>query len=644
MKTILKISGYLPMLIGLIFMFTDVLNGQTYDVLMESNQSGAHLGRTVANAGDVNGDGYDDIIAAAIYFDNPESDEGAVFIYHGSVDGIVITPATTIESNVIGAHFGTMVACAGDINGDGYDDVIVGSEDFDAPELQEGRVTVYLGGPSGIDPTPLHILEMNQAGANFGVSVSGQIDVNADGFDDVIVGAQYYDNGQTDEGRVYVFHGSPLGLNITPMAIMESDQPYAYFGREISGAGDVNGDGYDDIIVGADNYDNPESGEGRAYIFHGSPSGILTAPAIILEMNISGANFGTVSRAGDVNGDGYDDVIVGACGGDGDKAYVFVGSPIGIMPLPSTIIKSPTVAYEFYGRVADAGDINNDGYDDVIIGAIYYSNGEYEEGGAFVHLGSVSGISEYPYMSLESNMAFAHFGRSSSGAGDINNDGFDDFIVGAYGYSNGQSEEGALYIYYGELNEGLCAEPPTGLVLYEDPWYWNMLKFKWDAVPGVIAYRVRYREVGSETWNYKYTGPAKNYVVIQYWTCFVDYEVQVMSICTEDGSDVSAYSGSLLFNTDIMDHCYRVDDGVENTMYLYPNPVNENLNISVSNITSSAVISIRTLNGQLMQEYALERVDEELIKWNTLNVPAGVYVIELLTNNILYREKVVVVK
>jgi sulfite reductase alpha subunit-like flavoprotein len=137
--------------------------------------------------------------------------------------------------------------------------------------------------------------------------------VNGDGYSDVIVGAPYYDNGQTNEGRAYVYHGSATGLSTSSAWTAESNQSYAYFGRLVASAGDVNGDGYSDVIVGAHAYDNGQNNEGRAYVYHGSATGLSTSFAWTAESNQTDAYFGwSVASAGDVNGDGYSDVIVGA--------------------------------------------------------------------------------------------------------------------------------------------------------------------------------------------------------------------------------------------------------------------------------------------------------------------------------------------
>jgi hypothetical protein len=123
---------------------------------------------------------------------------------------------------------------------------------------------VYHGSPTGLNASPLWTAESNQVYAHFGISVASAGDVNGDGYSDVVVGATNYDNGQTGEGRAYVYHGSPTGLSTSSSWTAESNQTSAYFGISVASAGDVNGDGYSDIIVGAYGYDNGETDEGSA--------------------------------------------------------------------------------------------------------------------------------------------------------------------------------------------------------------------------------------------------------------------------------------------------------------------------------------------------------------------------------------------
>jgi hypothetical protein len=212
------------------------------------------------------------VIVGAYLYDNGETNEGRAYVYHGSASGLNTTAAWTGESNQVGAAYGASVSTAGDVNGDGFSDVIVGAYGYDNGETNEGRAYVYHGSASGLSPTAAWTGESNQVGAQYGFSVSTAGDVNGDGFSDVIVGAYLYDNGETNEGRAYVYHGSASGLNTTAAWVTESNQANAEYGRSVSTAGDVNGDGYSDVIVGAYLYDNGETNEGAAFVYYGNSS------------------------------------------------------------------------------------------------------------------------------------------------------------------------------------------------------------------------------------------------------------------------------------------------------------------------------------------------------------------------------------
>jgi hypothetical protein len=421
----------------------------------EGNQFGAQFGVRVSCAGDVNADGYSDVIIGAYGYDNGQPSEGVAFIYHGSASGINTIPAAMVESNQANANMGFSVAGAGDVNGDGYSDVIVGAYLYDNGEVDEGAAFIYQGSVSGINTTAAAMVECNQANANMGFSVAGAGDVNGDGYSDIVVGAWLYGDGQTDEGAAFIYNGSASGINTTAAATLESNQASAFMGFSVASAGDVNGDGYSDVIIGAWQYDDGEADEGVAFIYNGSGSGINTIPAVMLESNQASFYLGySVASAGDVNGDGYGDVIVGVTGYDNGQtdegaAFIYHGSATGINLIPAARVESDQANARMGNSVACAGDVNGDGYSDVIVGGSVYTNGQPGEGAAFVYYGSITGINTIAAVILEANQAFAQFGVSVASAGDVNGDGYSDVIVGAWQYSNGQGAEGAAFIYHG---------------------------------------------------------------------------------------------------------------------------------------------------------------------------------------------------
>ncbi len=427
-------------------------------------QSGALFGGAVSAAGDVNGDGYDDVIVGAQYYENGTQDEGGAFVYHGSAAGLSTSASWSAEGNQALSLFGAAVASAGDVNGDGYDDVIVGAYAYDNGQTDEGRAWVYHGSPAGLGTTASWTGEGNQVGAAYGRSVSTAGDVNGDGYADVIVGAYQYDNGQGDEGRVIVHLGSATGLAASPAWSAESNQVNALFGISVGNAGDVNGDGYADVIVGASWFDNGETDEGRAFVYQGSSSGLASSPAWTSEGNQAGALWGlSVATAGDVNGDGYADVIVGSWGYDQTQpnegaAWLYVGSATGLLDAAQWSAAGQQAQAAFGYAVATAGDVNGDGYSDVLVGCPNHDNGQTDEGRASVYYGAPAGLATYFAWDDEGRQSNENFGYSVSSAGDVNGDGYSDVIVGAPDFTTNFNQEGRAYAYLGSAN-GLAQAP-----------------------------------------------------------------------------------------------------------------------------------------------------------------------------------------
>jgi hypothetical protein len=456
----------------------DPLLTQTADAQLEANQISTLFGASVASAGDVNGDGFADVIVGATEYDAGQFNEGAAFVFLGSASGIASAgagaAAARLESDQASAYFGGSVAGAGDVNGDGYDDVIVGATEYDAGTTSGGSVFIFLAESDGsgiannnAGAAATH-LESVQSNGGFGRSATGAGDVNGDGYADVIVGAPNYSLGESAEGAAFVFLGSATGIasgnSSTAATQLQSNQTNSYFGTAVSTTGDGNGDGFDDVIVGAWRYTAGESIEGAAFVFYGSGSGVPSGSAstanVQLESNQGNSAFGKrVASAGDVNGDGRSDVVVGAelyDSGETDEGAVFVflgGMGATGNPTNASIrIESNHAGSNFGSSVAGAGDVNGDGYADFIVGSILPNNGESFEGRAFVFLGGAGGFNgdlTSAYASLESNQGFAFFGGSVAGAGDVNGDGFSDVIVGAQQYEAGEMDEGAAFVYLG---------------------------------------------------------------------------------------------------------------------------------------------------------------------------------------------------
>ena len=229
--------------------------------------------------------------------------------YPLDIDPLLTSAAWSVAGDLASAHMGMSVFTAGDVNGDGYSDVIVGAQDYDFGMASQGAAFIFNGSPSGISGGASWRTYGAQAYAWHGHAVATAGDVNGDGYSDVIVGAYGQANPEMDgEGWAHVYHGGPGGPAETPDWSFAGGQRDARFGYAVATAGDVNGDGYSDVIIGADLYDyNGISDSGAAFLFVGSSSGLDDEQ----DWEGGGAHEGTkygfsVATAGDVDGDGDD--------------------------------------------------------------------------------------------------------------------------------------------------------------------------------------------------------------------------------------------------------------------------------------------------------------------------------------------------
>lgn len=429
---------------------------------VESDQDQAMLGTCVTRAGDVNGDGFSDVLIGAPQFSNGQTREGRATLHLGAATGPSSTPAWTAESNSVGAHFGHSLASAGDVNGDGFSDIIVGAPYFTNGQYEEGRAYLYLGSATGPSTVADWTYESDQANARSGWSVASAGDVNGDGYSDVVIGAYMHSSATTADGRAYVFLGSATGLAPTPQWTYDSGQTNSFFGISVALAGDVNGDGYDDVLIGSSLYDDTYSTEGAAFLFHGSPGGLGTTPAWVAFGGQGTAQLGNqVGHAGDVNGDGYSDVFIGVYQGTDAQTgeglvRVYHGGPGGLSATPDALIVGGQVNARFGVSASNAGDVNGDGYSDLVVGAQRFSMAFLNEGRASLFLGGPGGVPTAPAWSVTGGQAGAELGFSVSGAGDVNGDGHGDLLVGAPQYSGGNTNEGRVTLYLGNGAGGIA--------------------------------------------------------------------------------------------------------------------------------------------------------------------------------------------
>lgn len=371
---------------------------------------------------DVDGNGYADIIQ--------RTDEGTFNVHLGSPAGLDTTASGTLASRGAGA------TTAGDVNGDGYTDVAI----FDPLAASgTGRVYIYFGGPDLATSAPSATLIAPTGTVRFGSLVAGAGDVNGDGYADIVIVA----NG----GKAYLYLGADSGVLDIPRAIPSPEgleEPL--FPNSIATAGDINGDGYADIVIGSTAF---ETGAGRALVYAGGPTGLSTSPLVLRGERIDEYQFGTsVSCAGDVNGDGYLEIIVGAPGADDGTgaAYLFFGSPDGLNTTPQ-ILRGPTPysGLHSYGRtVSGVGDLSGDGYDDFLITSPSTNSGN---GTVYVYLGNPTDVNDLGPVLNGTDSSWT-FGNVIHHAGDINGDGFTDVVLA--NSSTSFDDTPRTYVFFGE--------------------------------------------------------------------------------------------------------------------------------------------------------------------------------------------------
>ncbi len=463
-------------------------------------QADGGFGSHVQTAGDVNGDGYDDVLVGAPSFDVAAMNHaGKVYLFPGSQAGLAAAPSWTVEGAQPGSQCEPPSSFCGDVNADGFDDVLLAEFHYSEAYFAEGRVRLYLGGPQGLAVQPHQSFLGGQDDARLG-EVAGAGDVNGDGIQDALLCAFGWDGGNANEGRVSLHLGSLSGLSKDPVWSFESDQEDAELGR-ISTAGDVNGDGFADVVLGAYYFDGVYQNSGRVWVFHGNPNGLETQAAWTQDGSWQGAGIGgSLQAAGDYNGDGFGDVVFtdqhiarvhlgsssglevtpvwisptfgGVCSTAGDVngdgfADILVADPTYDGPKPDQgkvglrlgrasrkvaadpWLPPPATGQVIGDTVAWAGDVNGDGLSDVLVGQPEFDGGQADEGSCHLFLGTRDGPSTLVAWSYESNQAQAFFSDSIAGAGDVNGDGYDDFVVGAPFFDGGEVDEGKVFLFLG---------------------------------------------------------------------------------------------------------------------------------------------------------------------------------------------------
>jgi len=400
------------------------------------------FGTAVVGVGDVDGDGFADVAVGTPYDSTQGSNRGMVGVFSG-LDGSLLL---RIYGGADGDQFGWAVAPAGDVNGDGSADFLVGSPGYRNGSLaQAGRADLV----SGRDGSLLESWKGEASQNFFGSALAGIGDADGDGVPDIAVGARWAGHNGFNSGSVYVFSGA----DGSQLLRRDGNAPNDYLGAAVAAAGDVDGDGHADFLAGAWGADPNGESSGQASLFSGRDGSLLRSWDGMAEQ----IRFGqTLAGLGDVNGDGVPDVAVGASfdntaafhagavrvfsGADGSLLNIFLGDNANDM---------------LGASLAAAGDVDGDGFGDLVAGAPFNDDVDLNAGLAHVYSGQDGSV-----IATWRGQAFSdRLGTAVAGAGDVNGDGFADVILGA---PHGNSlDPGYAWVPFSEST--LALEPPADL-------------------------------------------------------------------------------------------------------------------------------------------------------------------------------------
>jgi len=431
-----------------IYLGKDSLQSETRSDLVITSPEGGYngIGSYLAGAGDVNQDGFDDLLVHCYWFDENSGFEERVLLYHGGSD-MDLLPDRTFRMPPGNNVFGRCLAGAGDVNNDGFDDILISAPSSSGwPEI--GRVYLYFGG-ADMDTTADVVFEGESEPTYgvvaYGTSISSAGDVNNDGYDDVIVGAlsKVADGGG---GAFHVYYGGNEMDNTADLTVHNITG--SGFSTIVAGGGDFNNDGYDDLLAGAHL-------AGTVYVYYGGET-VDDITDVTLTGGINGNQFEPLflSNAGDVNGDEIDDVVFGLNHTGPGAAYVYHGgTPMDT--IPDVVIFGDIVGDRFGWSVAGGGDIDKDGYCDVIVGSVgnFNTTGvDDDQGHIYIYRGGQTMDNEADAVFTGASAAGEGFGSSVACVGDVNNDDYPDILVGAPGYYDFPFYIGRAYLYLGSEN------------------------------------------------------------------------------------------------------------------------------------------------------------------------------------------------
>ncbi len=440
------------------------------DVTLAGAQVSDQAGWAVAGAGDLDGDGRDELLVAAPDSDAGGEDAGAVYLVTGAwlagpEQQLTDTSATLLGTSD-GAHVGSAVAGVGDVDGDGVPDLLIGAPG----DSEDGSGAVWLvpGGAPGqgaraLDDVGVRI-SGEAAGDYLGSSLAAAGDVDGDGLAELLLGAYGSDQGGYKTGRTYLVDGASLApgaaVDLADAAyLFEGEATNDWSGYAVAGAGDVDGDGLDDVLIGAPFSEVTGFSAGAAYLILAADlggSGKLADASQTYYGEAPEDSVGEVlSGAGDLDGDGRADFVLGsrhsdAGGASAGRTYIIFGAEREREALETcTSLTGEGINHQSGSALAAAGDLDGDGLGELLIGARGYDSyrgGAYLFFGARLAVGDSVGLGDAEY--VFSGVNPGDFVGQSVAAADANGDGSPDLLIGASGSDAFGDASGGAYVMF----------------------------------------------------------------------------------------------------------------------------------------------------------------------------------------------------
>ncbi len=392
------------------------------------------FGIAIAAVGDVNGDYFEDFLVGANVNDQLAQSGGRIYLYLGGVT-YPTTPDLTFAGDVVRGYVGGAVAGGLDLNGDQYDDFVVGAPGLGPDDQAPGRAFVFYGGPTP-DAVPDAILDGVVPAGQFGQAVALVPDWNGDGYADLAVGAPRAGNG-----TVSIFLGGPAGVSLSPDVVIHARPGDSRFGKSLASLADHNDDQRGELLVGVPRSFEAATWAGAVLLFEGAAIPDTTADLVLLGEN-AGDEFGTsLSADGDVDGDGLPDILVGAPFAnpgllvDAGRAYLF-GTSGGLDAAPDLILAGSQTEERFGYDVTLGFDWDGDGQPDLAVGAPdRMSGGLALAGEVEIHFGGAV-LDTVPDAFIAGDAAGLHLGTSVSAGGDLQGSGGTTLCTGGYNAVN----------------------------------------------------------------------------------------------------------------------------------------------------------------------------------------------------------------